>query len=138
MQSIYRHEFVVACEQIDGQGHASNVAYVSWMQDAAIAHSTACGWSPGRYLELGEGWVARSHSIEYLRPAYQDDPLIVETWVNGFRNVSSTRRYEIRHAENETLLAKAQTRWAFVSFDTGKPRPIPRELREAFTIVDRE
>ena len=49
-------------DEIDGQGHANNVAYVQWMQDAAVAHSAAQGWPGERYVELGCGWVVRSHS----------------------------------------------------------------------------
>jgi acyl-CoA thioester hydrolase len=137
MHVIYHYEHVVSAAEIDGQGHASNVAYVSWMQDAAIAHSTANGWSPRRYLDLGEGWVARSHHIEYLRPAFEAEQIVIETWVSGFRNVSSTRRYEMFRAQDREMLARAETRWAFVRFETGKPRPIPLELRQAFVIADR-
>lgn len=36
-----RHEFktTVTDEVIDENGHANNVAYVAWMQEAAIHHS---------------------------------------------------------------------------------------------------
>jgi acyl-CoA thioester hydrolase len=41
------------------------------MQDIAIEHSAAAGWPMARYVELGAGWVVRSHFIEYLRPAFE-------------------------------------------------------------------
>lgn len=84
------------------------------------------------------GWVARTHRIDYLRPAFEGEPLVVETWVSGFRNVSSTRRYEILRTTDGVLLAKAETRWAFVAFPTGKPLAIPESLRQAFSVADRE
>jgi len=37
--AIYRSEFTVPQDAIDGNGHVSNVAYVQWMQDIDIAHS---------------------------------------------------------------------------------------------------
>ena len=69
---IFSRRFAVPPEAIDLQGHVSNLAYVGWMQDVAIEHSTAAGWSMRRYQELGAGWVVRSHYIEYLRPAFAD------------------------------------------------------------------
>ena len=138
MHEIFYHKHVVLDREIDGQGHASNIAYVSWMQDAAIAHSSANGWTPERYRERGEGWVARSHFIEYLQPAFEADQLVVETWVNGWRNVSSTRRYEIRNTTTSDVLAKAETRWAYVNFEKGRPCPIPPEVRDAFIVLKRD
>jgi acyl-CoA thioester hydrolase len=138
MHVIFHHPHTVLSDEIDGQGHASNVAYLVWMQSAAVAHSTANGWSPQRYQEAGMGWVARTHRIDYLRPAFEGESLVVETWVSGFRNVSSTRRYEILRTTDGVLLAKAETRWAFVAFPTGKPLAIPESLRQAFSVADRE
>ena len=43
-------------DEIDEHGHANNVRYVAWMQSAAVAHSSAQGWTPQRYRELGSGW----------------------------------------------------------------------------------
>jgi acyl-CoA thioester hydrolase len=46
---IYLHRHVVRAEEIDPLGHVNNVAYVQWMQDAAIAHSSVQGWPMARY-----------------------------------------------------------------------------------------
>ena len=70
---IYRYEILVKPEDIDIVGHVNNVVYVQWMQDAAVAHSAALGWSFRRYQDLGAGWVAREHRIEYLQPAMPGD-----------------------------------------------------------------
>ena len=40
MPAIYLYSHTVRPEEIDGLGHVNNVCYVSWMQDAAMAHST--------------------------------------------------------------------------------------------------
>jgi acyl-CoA thioester hydrolase len=135
MPAIYFHEHTVQHDEIDGQGHANNVVYVKWMQDAALAHSSAQGWTPERYREAGIGWVARSHFIEYLRPALAGDAIVVRTWVSGFERVRSTRRYEMIRAGGETVLARAETTWAFLRLDDGRPIRIPAEVAEAFIVV---
>lgn len=144
----YSHD--VRPDEIDALGRASNVAYVTWMLAAATAHSAALGWPPEAYLARGAGWVVRSHAIEYLGAAFAGDRVLVRTWVATMDGASSIRRYEmVRGAEmpsasemapasgGESLLATAETRWAFVDFRTGRPTRIPREIAEAFPVLDR-
>lgn len=135
MPAIYEHHHLVRDEEIDEQGHVNNLRHLAWMQSAAIAHSAAQGWPPERYSELGAGWVVRSHFIEYRQPAFRADEVIVRTWVADFQKVTSTRKYHIVRAGDESLVALAETSWAFVSFQTRLPRRIPPELIASFEIV---
>ena len=130
--SIYTMEFAVPSEAIDQQGHVSNLAYVAWMQDVAIEHSAAAGWPMERYLQLGAGWVVRSHFIEYLRPVFAGERLAVHTWVPRFDQRSQPRRYLFVRGDDRRLVADAETRWVFVDLATGRRRPLPPELLEAF------
>ncbi len=127
---LYRHR--VRADEIDLLGHANNVAYVRWLQDAAVAHSDAQGWPGRRHLALGSGWVVRSHYIEYLEPARSGDEIVVQTWVASFKKVTSVRRYRIYRAADALLLARAETHWAYVVYATGKPCRIPQEVIDAF------
>jgi acyl-CoA thioester hydrolase len=135
---IFSKQFVVPGGAIDVQGHVSNLAYVGWMQDVAIEHSAAVGWPMRRYLELGAGWVVRSHFIEYLRPAFADERLSAHTWVPRFDQRSTPRRYLFVRDTDRTVLARAETSWVFVDLGSGRRRPIPSELLEAFDPVTEE
>ena len=135
MIEVFDYPHTVADDEIDEQGHANNVVYVAWMQAAALAHSAALGWTPQRYLQLGMGWVARSHAIEYLRPALAGDEIIVQTHVVDMKKVTSTRVYRIVRRADHELLAKAETHWVFVNYATGKPTRIPAEIAHAFPIA---
>jgi acyl-CoA thioester hydrolase len=132
MTEVFEYLHTVGDDEIDEQGHANNVVYVAWMQAAALAHSAALGWTPQRYQQLGLGWVARRHTIEYLRPALAGDRIIVETCVADMKKVTSTRVYRILRGSE--LLAKAETTWAFVNYATGKPTRIPAEIAHAFPV----
>jgi len=136
MAAIYEHKLVVAPTEIDRLGHASNLAYLAWMQAAALAHSAEQGWPPERYEQLGAGWVVRSHEIKYLQSAYVDQDIVVRTWVSGMKRVGSTRSYKIVRAGDGGLLARAQTQWAFVDFATLGLCKIPDEVWRAFELVD--
>jgi acyl-CoA thioester hydrolase len=135
MPAIYEHPHVVQDAEIDVLGHASNLAYLGWMQAAALAHSAAQGWPAERYRELGVGWVVRSHQIQYLRPAFAGEELVVRTWVATFRKVTSLRRYKIIRVADQRVLATAATDWAFINYQTGQPTRLPPELAGAFELV---
>jgi acyl-CoA thioester hydrolase len=130
----FEYPHIVGTDEIDEQGRANNVCYVSWMQDAAVAHSAVLGWTPERYLQLGVGWVARSHWIEYLLPAMAGDEIIVETHVCDMKKVTSKRVYRILRRSDRAVLAKAETNWAFIDYATGKPTRVLPEIAAAFPV----
>lgn len=133
--AIYEHRHQVLVEEIDELQHASNLAYLKWMQAAAIAHSDARGWTTDRYRNLQAGWVVRSHQIEYLQPAFAGDDLVVRTWVADMKKISSLRRYVIERRSDGAQLVIAATNWAFIDFQTRKLTRIPVEVMEAFEIL---
>lgn len=130
----FEYPHVVGREDIDELGHAGNYHYVKWMQHAAVAHSAANGWTAERYRELGAGWVVRSHQVTYLKPAFEGEALVIETWVENIKPATSLRRYEIRRGDG-TVLARAATDWAFVNYATQRPVRIPAEVAECFPLV---
>ena len=135
MPKIYEHRLTVPPEAVDGNGHVNNVEYIRWMQDAAVRHSTAQGWSPERYQSTGATWFVRTHEIEYLRPAFADDAIMIRTWVADFRKVRSRRKYRFLRESDGKVLVRAVTDWVFVDIGSGRPCAIPDELRNAFIVV---
>ncbi len=81
MPRIFHKSLVVAPESIDAVGHVNNREYLRWMEDIAVEHSAAQGWPMERYFEGGNAWVAATHFLEYLRPAFAGDTLDVYTWI---------------------------------------------------------
>ncbi len=137
MEPVYRYSIVVPAEVVDRNRHANNVAYVQWMQEAAMQHSGATGCT--RMTEdLGATWVARMHRIEYLSPAFAGDSISVLTWIADFRKVRSLRRYRFVRTADQKLLAEGETDWVLVNASTGRPRAIPLELVNLFEVVPDE
>jgi acyl-CoA thioester hydrolase len=135
MPRVYEYCHTVNHEEIDALGHVNNLAYLRWMQDAAVAHSEAQGWPTSRYLEFGAGWVVRSHAIEYFCPAFCGEQILVRTWVANFKKATSLRRYTIVRPADQSLLAEAHTNWAFIGIERQVPRRIPAEISAAFELV---
>lgn len=132
MPKIFAAALTVTDADIDELGHVNNLVYVAWMQAVAIDHSAAQGWPLARYLESGAGWVVRSHFVRYKRPAFAGEGIELLTWVAGFAQRSSPRRYLFRRAADRQTLAEAETVWAYVDLASGRPRVIPDDLRAAF------
>jgi acyl-CoA thioester hydrolase len=137
MEPVYCFEIIVPVEVVDRNRHVNNVAYVQWMQDAAVQHSAATGCT--RMTELvGATWVARMHRIEYLSPAFAGEAITVHTWVANFRKVRSLRRYKFIRATDQKVLAQGETDWVLIDVATGRPRGIPTEMAKLFKLVPDE
>ncbi len=135
MPAILETQRTVQSHEIDEQGHVGNVEYLRWLQDAAVEHSAAQGWTTERYLATGAVFVVRSHQIEYLQPAFLGEEIKVVTWVSLFGKLTTLRKYQILRVKDDTLLARAETNWAYVSWPQRRPKRCPPELVEAFAIV---
>ena len=138
MPAIFELHHTVRPDEIDGQNHVNNVCYLHWMMDAAVEHSSAQGWTPERYRTAGVGWVVRSHHIDYLQSAYLGEEILVQTWIGDFKRISSLRKFRIVRPIDGTLLATAQTNFAFIDLAKKGPCRIPPEVGEAFEIVPSE
>lgn len=138
MSVVYAHRLIVPPEAIDANGHVSNLEYLRWMQDAAVAHSDAAGWSAERYRAIGGTWVVRGHRIEYRQPAFEGQELVVQTWVTGFGRVKSQRRYRVWRPADRVVLAIGETDWVFLDLSSGRPRSILEELAAAFPVTGTE
>ncbi|WP_437229978.1 acyl-CoA thioesterase [Planctomicrobium sp. SH661] len=132
MALFFEYEHQVRSEEIDGLGHANNVSYFSWMQEAAIAHSTLQGWSTQAYEDRGWAWLVRTHHIEYRRPALVGELIRIKTWVADMTRFTSLRKFEMYR--DQALIARAETNWAFVDIRQGKLMAIPQEVSAAFEI----
>lgn len=136
MPQVYVHEVQVDASAIDANGHANNVEFVRWMQEAAVAHADASGCTQ-MTKEAGATWVARSHHIEYLKPAFAGDRLHVRTWVHDFRRAFSLRKYEFVRAGEDAVLARGETDWVYVDVQASRPRSIPLAIAELFDVAPR-
>ena len=79
----------VAPSDVDDLHHASNIVYLRWVQEVAIAHSLAVGLGVEAYLLRGSAFVVTRHEIDYVRPALLDEELDLETRVVAMTAVTA-------------------------------------------------
>lgn len=116
----------VTQESIDENQHVNNVVYVHWMQDMALEHHALL-------LHKAQDtpnttWVARSHSITYLQPAFLGENLRVTTSICNVKRAGCVRLYTFTRLADGALLAKGQTHWVCIDKDSGRPKKISESL----------
>lgn len=123
----FSHSFPVAAADIDAQGHVNNVAYVRWIQDAAIAH-----WFSVTTETIREKytWIVLRHEIDYKKPAFENEEINATTWVGTPTRVSWERFTEITRGAD--LLVKARSVWCLIDRQTLKPTRISAEIKDLF------
>ena len=128
------YDLAIAAEpaDIDGLGHVSILVYLRWVQEVAIAHSTALGWDGPAYQTLGASWVVRRHEIDYVVPVLEGERVRVTTWVESVKGASSMRRTRMTRIADGAVVCRASTTWAFVDLARGRLTKIPDDLRAAF------
>lgn len=149
---VYVAHFRVRNHELDSRGHVNNATYLNYLEQAAIDHAAAGGFSEERLREIGGVFVARRHEIDYLQPARAGDWLRVVTWPVDLGAAKAVRAYEISRLTNQIVgsppadgihapseielasdpIAKAQTIWAFVDVLSGRPRRMPPEILSEF------
>ena len=137
MPQVYQYKLTVPEDAVDVNGHVNNLEYIRWMQLAAVLHSNSQGCTKAT-TAVGATWVVRTHHIEYLRPSFAGEQIIVLTWVSDFRRVQSLRKYRIIRVADNALLVEGETDWVFVDAKTGRLRSIPPDVIAAFELLPKD
>ena len=119
----------VTAGDIDELGHANNVVYLRWVQEAAAAH-----WNHIAGAELNQRyvWVVVRHEIDYLQPAFLHDALVAYTWVGDHAGAKSERYVDICNAASGKKLAAAKTTWCLLDAVSLRPRRIEEDILAVF------
>jgi acyl-CoA thioester hydrolase len=137
MTQVYQYRLNVPDDAVDMNGHVNNIEYIRWMQLAAVFHSDIQGCTKAT-IEIGATWVVRTHHIEYFRPAFAGEDIIVLTWVADFRRVQSLRKYRIVRIKDHAVLVEGETDWVFVDAKTGRLRSIPKDVSIKFKLLPKD
>lgn len=126
---LFEMDLRVKAEHLDEMNHVNNVQYLQWVQDIAKAH-----WEHRSKSEWQEqyAWVALNHFIEYKKPAFLDDELILQTYVEEFNGVKSIRVVKFLNRQTKQLLAQARTEWCLLSRQSMRPTRVTELLAEKF------
>lgn len=132
MSSVFDLKITVQPKHIDVLGHVNNVVYVQWMQDVATAHIDALGLGLAQYIELKHAMVAVEHHVQYRKAAFEGEEVVLRTWLNDINALYSYRQYAFYRPKDRTLLFMANTQWACVEIETGRPKRMSPTFTQAY------
>lgn len=121
----------VEFRDLDGLAHVNNASYLDYVEETAYAASAASGWPLECVLALGGCWRPRLHDIEYLAEALYGDVLTCVSWVSRCAGPELERRTEIRRGGDGARLARARSRWVWVTHPDRRRSDIPAPLAAA-------
>jgi acyl-CoA thioester hydrolase len=119
----------VEAGDIDFMGHVNNARYLTWVQDAVLAH-----WrnlAPAEDV-AGKAWVALKHEITYRRPGFLGDAVIAAPVLESFKGARAFYRTVI--SRGEEVLAEVRSAWCCIDAETLKPARIGEHLRAFFNV----
>ncbi|MDA7559236.1 acyl-CoA thioesterase, partial [Flavobacteriaceae bacterium] len=117
----YTEMLTVSDTDLDELRHVNNVIYIQWVNTIAKAH-----WIKVASQNLLDNyfWVLANHQIKYKYPAFVNDNILLNTFVESSNGITSTRIVEIFNNDTQKLLAISETTCCFMSFATRKPTRI--------------
>lgn len=130
---IFTVEFRVRSYELDSYGHVNNASYLNYLEYARMTALLEKNFSLKSMREKGYVVVIRRVEIDYKFPLFLNDEVLVKTYTSESRNTSGTFIQEIHNQTHGRIAAEARVTWVFTNL-SGKPIPIPQEIRDAFEI----
>lgn len=127
MTPIFSHRLDVRFSDCDPMGHANNAVYLTYLEQARLAHWRAA-WEFGARDDVPGVILARAE-IDFRRPARYGEMLEVRIGLAAIGRTSFTYDYEIVDDAGR-IVATAKTVQVMYDYGTSKPVPVPAAIRE--------
>jgi len=128
---IFTAKLRVRTYECDSYGHVNNAVYLHYLEYARMEALYQKGYTLGIMKEKGFLVVVRRIEIDYKHPLFMNDEVVIQTNVSDARQSSGSFTQKVIRQSNERIAALAKVTWVFTDL-TGKPIPIPDEIRTAF------
>ena len=125
---IQRTPISVRFYELDPYGHLNHSVYIQYFEVGRIDMFAAFGWTLGGLADLGTQIVVSSIETTFLAPGLEADELIVESWVEEVKRVTTT--FGQRIMRGGTVLAEQEVVGACLNLE-GRPMRFPAEMSDA-------
>ncbi len=126
---LARHR--VKSYELDSFGHVNNAVYLNLFEGARNEFLLQRGLHFGDFAAWQAHPIVAEAQVQYKRPAFADDALLIHGFVSQAGSASFVIQYRIERETDRELIATGSTRMAFVDYG-GKPTRIPAVFRDKF------
>ncbi len=124
----FSKKFYIGFRAVNSDYKLKNSEMLNLFVDMAAMHAETCGEVLG---QSERRWLLHGYRVNILkRPEYGTE-IEISTWPTYFKNITSTREFEIRDSKGE-LLVTALSDWSRVDINTKKLVKITSEEVEAY------
>lgn len=128
---MYSFESRVRYSEVDSEGRITLNAILDYFQDCSSFQSEELGVGLEFLMEQNFVWVLTSWQVEVKRYPSYGEKITASTWPYGFKGFLGYRNFLIKGKEEE-VFACANSVWALLDMETGKPARIPRKMADAY------
>ncbi len=124
----FSRRFYIGFRSVDSELRLKNSELLNMLVDMAIMQAETCGERLG---DSNRRWLLHGYRVNFIeRPRYGTE-IEISTWPTFFKNITSTREFEVRDTEGR-LLATVLSDWSRVDITTRRLVKITPEEVEAY------
>ena len=119
---LTNHKFIfeVTAQDVDFTRRMTIVALGNHILNTAAAAATANGFGWKNLMEKNLAWVLSRLSIEMKSYPAQNEKFSIETWVEDYSRMFTTRNFKI-FDKNDNIIGAATSIWAIIDLNTRRP-----------------
>jgi YbgC/YbaW family acyl-CoA thioester hydrolase len=126
--------YTVRFSDCDPMGHLNNARYIDYMLNAREDHlKQAYQINLLEYHKQGIGWVVRRHDIQYVRPAFYNEVVCIESRLIELGESHVLVEMLMFDEQQTTLKAILWTNFTSVDVKTGRRKDHPAAFMEFAT-----
>ncbi len=118
--------------ELDSFGHVNNAVYLHYLEEARSEFLRQIGLSFHDFATHHVQLVIVEARIQFLSPARYGDEIVIHGRFRDVRPASAWIEYRLTDSATERVIAKAETKGAFINATNGKPCRAPDTFRTAF------
>lgn len=124
--------------ETDGMRVAYHGNYLNWFEEARVEYLRKGGISLTDLMEEGIVFPVVEMHVEYIKSAYYDDVVLVNTYLRHLDRAKLEFFYEVVRESSGELLARGQSVGTYTAVATGKIVRMPRERLENLMDISKE
>lgn len=133
--AVFQFDARVRYSEVDHRGLLTLPKLIDYFQDCSTFQSEALGVGMLRLKEHRRSWVLTHWQIVVERYPRLAEPITVGTFASSFKGLTATRYFFLKDATGE-IIAKANSSWALLDLEKGRPtRPAPEDT-DAYGVHD--
>jgi len=135
MATKFDTEITVRPSDIDYNKHVHQSVYLDYLIFARVDQMKRCyKMSIEIFFNRGYSWATKSTYIEFYKPVFMSDIVIVRTWVEEAKQKSVKVCFQFLKKGKQEIVAEGSAVYVLINAKTGKPEAIPEDVIKKYSI----